>query len=43
VEALEHMRAPAARTLLEELAGGAPGALLTQEAKDALERLRRRR
>jgi RNA polymerase sigma factor (sigma-70 family) len=42
IEVMEGMATPAARRLLEELAGGAPGALLTREAKASLERLARR-
>jgi WD40 repeat protein len=42
VQVLEYVGAPPARRLLEELARGAPGARLTQEAKAALERLDRR-
>jgi RNA polymerase sigma factor (sigma-70 family) len=42
VEALEHMDGGEARRLLEGLAGGAPEAWLTQEAKASLERLARR-
>jgi len=38
---LEKARTPAARRLLEELARGAPHALLTREAKAALARLRK--
>jgi RNA polymerase sigma factor (sigma-70 family) len=40
VEALEHIDDAAAARLLEELASGAPGARLTEEAKSALSRLR---
>jgi WD40 repeat protein len=36
---LERIGTPEARDLLRKLAGGAPGARLTQEAKDALKRL----
>lgn len=39
VEALEKAATPEARRLLEELAGGAPGALRTMEARAALKRL----
>ncbi len=39
VEALEHMATPAARQLLQELAGGIPDAGLTREAKRAVDRL----
>ena len=39
VEALEMMNTSAARELLEGLAKGAPGALLTREAQAALARL----
>jgi WD40 repeat protein len=39
VEALEHMSTADARALLKVLAGGAPEAQLTQEAKSALRRL----
>jgi WD40 repeat protein len=42
VQALEQAGAPEARRLLRELAGGAPEARLTQEAKASLERLTRR-
>jgi hypothetical protein len=42
VEALERIGSPDARRLLEELAGGAPPARLTQEAKASMERLARR-
>jgi WD40 repeat protein len=38
---LQWAKTPEARTLLEELVGGAPGARLTREAKAALERLER--
>jgi WD40 repeat protein len=38
--ALEHARTPEARRLLEALAGGAPAARLTREARQALDRLR---
>jgi hypothetical protein len=41
VEVLEYAGTPAARRLLEKLAGGAEGARLTQEAKLALARLHR--
>jgi RNA polymerase sigma factor (sigma-70 family) len=41
VEALEHAGGAEARRLLEELAGGAPGAWLTREARASLDRLRR--
>jgi WD40 repeat protein len=40
VEALEHAGTPQARCLLETLAGGAPEARLTQEAKASLRRWR---
>jgi Tol biopolymer transport system component len=39
LEALEHMDSPAARQTLEELAKGAPGAELTEQAKASLRRL----
>lgn len=39
VEVLEHIGTPPARRVLERLAGGAPGALLTDEATASLERL----
>jgi hypothetical protein len=39
VEALEKMGTPEARTVLKTLAGGAPGALPTREARAALDRL----
>src|SRR5262249_43540975 len=39
VEALEEADTPEARTLLRELAGGAPEARLTREAQAALKRL----
>jgi RNA polymerase sigma factor (sigma-70 family) len=42
VEALEYAAGTEARRLLEELAGGAPEAWLTREAKASLERLKRR-
>src|SRR5262249_17167643 len=42
IERLEHMAVPAARELLQKLAGGAPEALLTREAKAALGRMPRR-
>jgi hypothetical protein len=40
VAVLEYTGSPAAQSVLEQLAGGAPGALLTREAADALERLK---
>jgi RNA polymerase sigma factor (sigma-70 family) len=43
VEALELAGGAQARGLLKELAGGAPGAWLTREAKESLGRLARRR
>jgi WD40 repeat protein len=43
LELLELTATPEARGLLEELAGGAPEAMLTREAKASLERLRRGR
>ena len=39
VEALERMSTPEAREVLRNLAGGAAGALLTREARAALDRL----
>jgi WD domain, G-beta repeat len=39
IEALEHMRTPAARELLRELAAGAPAARVTRAAGEALRRL----
>ncbi len=42
LEVLEQINTAEARRLLEELAKGAPGALLTREAQAALERLARR-
>ncbi len=39
LEVLERVGNPQARSVLEALAGGAPGAWLTQEAKEALARL----
>jgi HEAT repeat protein len=41
-EALEWMATPEARKLLRTLAQGAPGALLTQQAQAALQRLEKR-
>jgi HEAT repeat protein len=41
IEVLEHINTAKARQLLEKLAGGAPGARLTREAKASLERLTR--
>jgi hypothetical protein len=41
VEALEHTNTPEARRLLEALAGGAPEARLTRDAKASLKRLER--
>jgi RNA polymerase sigma factor (sigma-70 family) len=41
IEVLEHIATPEARVLLRKLAGGAPEAHLTREAKAALERLHR--
>jgi hypothetical protein len=41
-EVLEHCGTPAARQLLRALAGGAPAARLTREARVALQRLARR-
>jgi RNA polymerase sigma factor (sigma-70 family) len=43
VEVLELMNTPAARRLLETLAGGAADAWLTREARESLDRLARRR
>jgi hypothetical protein len=40
--ALERLASPEARLLLSELAGGAPGALLTEEAAGSLRRLEAR-
>jgi hypothetical protein len=42
LEVLERIATPEARQVLEALAEGAPGARLTREARDALERLKRR-
>jgi WD40 repeat protein len=42
LEALEHIATPEARQLLTKLAGGAPGAEQTREARAALERLAKR-
>jgi WD40 repeat protein len=42
IEVLEGTGIPSARQLLDRLAGGAPAAYLTQEAKAALDRLARR-
>jgi hypothetical protein len=42
VEALERCATPVAKALLQELAKGAPGARLTEQAKAALEWLERR-
>src|SRR5262249_43283764 len=42
VAVLEHIATPEARQLLDKLAGGAPQARLTREAKATLERLERR-
>ncbi len=39
VEALEHINTPEAKKLLASLAGGAPKAQLTREAKESLQRL----
>jgi WD40 repeat protein len=39
IEVLEHIGSPAARQQLEALAGGAPEAWLTQEARESLQRL----
>jgi hypothetical protein len=41
VAVLERLATPAARRLLAELARGAPGAALTEDAKAALDRLAR--
>jgi WD40 repeat protein len=41
VQVLERIGSPEARAMLETLAGGAPGAGLTRDAKAALERLKR--
>jgi hypothetical protein len=43
IEALELIGTPAARAALERLAGGAPGAEVTQQAQGALDRLRKYR
>jgi WD40 repeat protein len=42
LEVLEHIGTPEAKQVLQNLAKGAPGARLTQEAKASLERLSRR-
>jgi hypothetical protein len=42
VEVLEHVGSPEAREVLEKLAGGAPEARLTREARAALDRLAKR-
>ena len=42
VEVLEQIRSPTARQLLDELARGSPGAILTEEARAALARLKQR-
>jgi hypothetical protein len=42
VEVLERIDTPEARKLLKELAKGNPEALLTEQAKAALERMERR-
>jgi hypothetical protein len=42
VQACEYAGTPSARALLKQWAGGAPGAMLTEEAKAALARLERR-
>jgi hypothetical protein len=42
IEVLEHIAIPGARRLLQKLAGGAPDAHLTRQAKAALERLSQR-
>jgi WD40 repeat protein len=42
LEVLEHLNTPPAQALLRELAGGAPEARLTREAKASLQRLARR-
>jgi WD40 repeat protein len=42
LEILEHINTPEARNVLKSLAGGAPDARLTREAKAALDRLNRR-
>jgi hypothetical protein len=39
IQVLEQIGSPAARRTLEELAGGAAGARVTEEARQALERL----
>jgi WD40 repeat protein len=41
IELMEHIRTPEARQLLKELADGAPGARLTEEARASLDRLAR--
>ncbi|MGF1583565.1 MAG: hypothetical protein ACFCD0_29965 [Gemmataceae bacterium] len=41
LEALEYIRTPAAIDLLEELANGAEGAMVTEEAKASLDRLKK--
>jgi hypothetical protein len=42
LEVLEHLGTPEAKRLLEAYAAGAPGAELTEEAKESLQRLARR-
>jgi RNA polymerase sigma factor (sigma-70 family) len=42
IRVLEYVGTPEAKQVLERLAGGAPAALMTQEAKASLERLERR-
>ena len=42
IEVLEQVETPEARLLLQTLAGGAPEAVVTREARASLERLTRR-
>ncbi|MBY0233083.1 MAG: hypothetical protein K2W96_27690, partial [Gemmataceae bacterium] len=43
IEALEHIGSPEARAVLEKLAKGAPESRITQDAKESLGRLGRKR